>query len=242
MALKDVIPADMRDTVLITGCNRGLGLEFVRQYAQAGWRVFATCRNPEQARALNRIASASQKHVTVHRLDIANRKQIKEVVSAIGDTPIDLLLNNAGIDGQRNAQFGATDEARWLEAFRVNAIAQMKMMEALIDSVARSNKRMIVCLGSKMASMSENNSGSSYVYRSTKAALNAIVRSAAIDLRPKDIAVVVMHPGWVKTDMGGVNAQIDAPDSVRRLRELIDKVTLADSGKFLNLDGTLITW
>ena len=108
----------MRYTVLITGCNRGLGLEFVRQYAQAGWRVFATCRNPEQAIVLNRIASASQQHVTVHRLDIANRKQIKEVVSAIGETPIDLLLNNAGIDGQRNAQFGATDEARWLEAFR----------------------------------------------------------------------------------------------------------------------------
>ncbi|MGH8507315.1 MAG: SDR family oxidoreductase [Gammaproteobacteria bacterium] len=232
----------MRDTVLITGCNRGLGLEFVRQYAQAGWRVFATCRNPEQAMALNLIASASQERITVHRLDITNRKQINDVVSAIGETPIDLLLNNAGIDGQRNSQFGATDEARWLEAFRVNSIAQLKIMEAFIGSIARGKKRMIVCVGSKMASMSENSSGGSYVYRSTKAALNAIVRSAAIDLRSKDIAVVVVHPGWVRTDMGGLNAQIDAADSVRRLRVLVDKITLADSGKFLNMDGTLITW
>lgn len=229
-------------TTLITGCNRGIGLELVRQYAQAGWRVFATCRNPKGAYSLTAIAAGSQGRVTVHRLDVTRAEDLDGVVAALGPTPLDLLINNAGTAGQPNSPFGCTDVGAWGEAFRVNAIAPLKLMEAFVTAVGKSRGRLIVCLGSKMGSIAGNNSGGSYVYRSSKAALNAVVRTAALDLKPKGITVVAIHPGWVKTDMGGANAQIGVADSVRRLRELLERVSLADSGSFLNFDGSLIPW
>jgi NAD(P)-dependent dehydrogenase (short-subunit alcohol dehydrogenase family) len=229
-------------TTLITGCNRGIGLELARQYAQAGWRVFATCRNPKGAYSLNAIAAGSQGRVTVHRLDVTCAEELDGVVAAVGPTPLDLLINNAGTAGQPNSPFGSTDVGAWSEAFRVNAIAPVKLMEAFVTVVGKSRGRLIACLGSKMGSISGNSSGGSYVYRSSKAALNAVVRTAALDLRPKGITVVAIHPGWVKTDMGGPNAQIAVADSVRRLRELLERVSLADSGSFLNFDGSLIPW
>lgn len=229
-------------TTLITGCNRGIGLELVRQYAQAGWRVFATCRNPKAAYSLNAIAAASQGRVTVHRLDVTRAEDVEEVVTAVGQSPIDLLINNAGIAGQPNSPFGSTDAGAWCEAFQVNAIAPLKLMEAFVSAVAKSRGRLIACLGSKMGSISGNSSGGSYVYRSSKAALNAVVRTAALDLQAKGITVVAVHPGWAKTDMGGPSAQMNVADSVRRLRELLERVGPAESGSFLNFDGSRIPW
>lgn len=228
-------------TVLITGANRGIGLEFARQYAHEGWRVYAACRNPQNAHELNEIAAASHGRLTLHPLDVTNADRIR-ALAAVLDEPVDILLNNAGTDGQRGARFGNTDEQSWLATFAVNVIGSMKMMEAFVEHVARSERGIMATLSSRMGSVADNTSGGSYVYRSSKAAVNAVMRSAAIDLRDRGIICVTLHPGWVKTDMGGPNAQITVEDSVAAMRALLDRVTPEDSGKFLDRTGTEIPW
>jgi NAD(P)-dependent dehydrogenase (short-subunit alcohol dehydrogenase family) len=232
----------MAGTVLITGSNRGIGLELARQYAKAGWRVYATCRDPENALDLIRLAATSGGLVSVHPLDVTDPVQIRSIAAHLRDIPIDILFNNAGTDGQRGAQFGQTDEGRWLETFRMNTIAPLKMTEALVDSVAASRRKVVATLSSRMGSIADNSVGASYVYRSSKAALNAVMKSAAIDLKPRQVTVIVLHPGWVKTDMGGPNAQISVEESVAGIRQVLERATLADTGGFFSYDGTVIAW
>jgi NAD(P)-dependent dehydrogenase (short-subunit alcohol dehydrogenase family) len=232
----------MTDNVLLTGANRGIGLEMVRQYASAGWRVYACCRQPERAVELNGLARSSAGRVSVHPLDVTSPVQIAALPAILGAQPLDLLINNAGVYGQDDASFGNTDVRAWLEAFHVNAVAPLKIMEALVEPVARSRRRVMACVSSKMGSMADNRSGGSYVYRSSKAALNAVVTSAAIDLRHRGITVVALNPGWVKTDMGGPNAEITVAESVDALRALLDRLGPADSGRFIDVDGTTIPW
>lgn len=230
----------MTETVLVTGANRGLGLEFVRQYLQDGWRVFAACRQPEKAHDLN--ALAEQGDLTVQPLDVGNARQIENLRGVIGKTPIDVMINNAGVYGQKNGGFGKTDAAVWEETYRINVIAVMKMMEAFADAVAASKCRIIANMSSKMGSMADNGSGGSYVYRSSKAALNAITLSAARDLENRGITVVALHPGWVRTDMGGPNALIDVQESVTGMRRVIDRLDPSQSAAFLDYKGETVPW
>jgi len=232
----------MTDNILISGANRGVGLEFVRQYAAAGWRVHACCRRPERATELIRLAAASGGEVSIHPLDVTNAAQIAALPAILGDGPLEVLVNNAGVYGQDDADFGNTDVAAWLHTFHVNAIAPLKLMEALAEPIARGHRRLVACLSSKMGSMADNRSGGSYVYRSSKAALNAVVKSAAVDLRSRGITVVALHPGWVLTDMGGPNAEITTAQSVGAMRAVLDGLTPADSGRFIDLDGSTIPW
>lgn len=232
----------MADNVLVTGANRGIGLEMARQYASAGWRVHACCRQPERAPELSRLAAASAGQVSIHPLDVTNPAQIAALPAVLGREPLDLLINNAGVYGPDDAGFGNTDVRAWLEIFHVNAIAPLKIMEALVEPVARSRRRVMACVSSKMGSMADNRSGGSYLYRSSKAALNAVVMSAAVDLRPRGITVVALNPGWVKTDMGGPNAEITVAESVGALRAILDHVGPADGGRFIDVDGTTIPW
>jgi NAD(P)-dependent dehydrogenase (short-subunit alcohol dehydrogenase family) len=232
----------MTGTTLITGANRGIGLELVRQYAQAGWRVFATCRDPENALELNRSAGQLAGGISVHRLDVTDPRHIVSLVDAVGGAPIDILFNNAGIAGPINAHFGATDTALWLGTFEVNTIAPLRIMEAFMEAVARSRRRIMANLSSHLGSIANNRSGSDYPYRSSKAALNAVVRGVAIDLQPKAIIVLALHPGWVQTDMGGPKAPLTVQESVASLRALLERVSLADSGRFLNFDGAELPW
>ncbi|WP_028989612.1 SDR family oxidoreductase [Thermithiobacillus tepidarius DSM 3134] len=229
-------------SVLITGTDRGLGLEFSRQYAQAGWRVFACCRRPEQADALHRLAR-EHPQLSVHRLDVGDHAQIDALADELRDAAIDVLLNNAGVYGDEAQQgFGNLDYARWAQVFRINTMAAVKMAEAFVAQVARSDRRVIAALSSKMGSIADNTSGDSYLYRSSKAALNAAMKSLAIDLAPRRIAVLILHPGWAQTRMGGEQAPLPAADSVAGMRGIIDRFTLADSGRFLNYDGREIPW
>lgn len=232
----------MTSTTLITGANRGIGLEFARQYAGVGWRVFACCRRPRDAAELQSLSTGSSGLVTVHELDVTRADQIKAMVEVLGHTAIDILINNAGIYGQTDANFGNTDESRWLETFRVNAIAPIKMMEAFVDAVAISKRKLIASITSRMGSIADNTSGGSYVYRSSKAALNAVAKSAANDLKDRGVTVVVLHPGWVRTDMGGPNGAMGAEQSVAKMRVLLDRLTIAQSGKFFSFDGSSIPW
>ena len=230
------------ESILITGANRGIGLEFAHEYAAAGWRVYACCRRPELARELSRLAAASEGQVSIHPLDVTSPAQVAALPAVLGREPLDLLVNNAGIYGPDDGGFGSTDVAAWLATFHVNAIAPLKIMEALAAHVARSRRKLVACVSSKMGSMADNSSGGSYAYRSSKAALNAVVASAALDLRPRGITVVALNPGWVKTDMGGPNAEIGVAESVSALRAILDRLTLADSGRFIDVDGATIPW
>ncbi len=232
----------MASTILITGANRGIGFELTQQYAEAGWRVIACCREPDKAQELDGVRSDHGEQVSIHRLDVTNSEPIKALVTSMEDTPIDILLNNAGIYGQRDASLGNIDEDKWLETFRVNTIAPIKVMDAFIDVVAASKRKVFASITSKMGSVADNTSGGSYVYRSSKAALNAAMKSAANDVKGRGISVVVIHPGWVRTDMGGPSGLLSVEQSAKSIRELLGRVSIEDTGKFFNYDGTVIPW
>ncbi|MGB0748742.1 MAG: SDR family oxidoreductase [Magnetospiraceae bacterium] len=225
-------------TVMITGANRGLGLEFARQYAADGWRVIATIRKPESGAAL----AAVQGDIQVHLLDVANFEMIDALAAELKDVAIDVLVHNAGIMGPRGADMTEIDFGAWEQVLRVNALAPFKVITAFLPQVERGVQRKIVVLTSKMGSMADNSSGGSYIYRSSKAALNAHMRSLAIDLARRDIAVTVLHPGWVRTDMGGPRGLIDAEQSVAGMRGVIDGLTTETGGRFYNYDGQEIPW
>lgn len=230
-------------TILITGANRGIGLELTRQYAADGWTVHACCRSPENARDLNKLAGRSNGAIQMHLLDVTSGIQRESLAAQLQGEPIDILLNNAGISGGWNTQdFGHAETKSWEQAFLINTIAPMHMMETFIDSVAASERRLIVNMSSKMGSMADNGSGGSYVYRSSKAALNAVTVSAARDLAGKGITVIAQHPGWVRTDMGGPNGELSVEEAATTLRQHFNALTLADSGRFIDIDGADIPW
>jgi NAD(P)-dependent dehydrogenase (short-subunit alcohol dehydrogenase family) len=224
--------------VLVTGASRGLGLELARQYAAQGWRVHAACRNPGAAEALRAVAG----DVAIHRLDVEEPKLIAELANALAGEAIDLLVNNAGIAAQARTSLGDLDYPLWERMMRVNVFGQLRMADAFVDQVARSQRRIMLFTSSRAGSIGENLSGGRYLYRSSKAALNAVVRSLAIDLLPKRITCVAVHPGWVRTDMGSAAAPLDAATSVSALRALVDRLEPHHNGRFLNYDGHELRW
>lgn len=230
-------------TMLITGANRGIGLEFVRQYAADGWRVVACCRKPAAAEALNRLAAQYPDQITVHALDVTDHAQIDQLAQTLSEQPIDLLINNAGVyPPARGDALGETDYAAWQQAFAVNTMAPLKITEAFIQRIARSEFRTIVTITSKMGSIADNRGGGSYIYRSSKAGVNIVMKSLSIDLNPQKIIAILLHPGWVKTDMGGPGALITPEQSVTGMRRVIGNLTLQDSGKFYAFDGQVVPW
>ncbi len=229
-------------TVLITGANRGLGLEFCRQYAAADYKVIAACRNPSQSEQLAALAK-QYPHIQIETLDVADFSQIDALSSKLSDYKIDVLLNNAGVYGdQAGRGFGQLDYQTWANVLAVNVMAPLKLAEAFLPQVQRSDKRLIVTLSSLMGSMTDNTSGGSILYRSSKAGLNAALKSLSIDLRPTAVGVLILHPGWVRTDMGGPNGLIDAEESVSGMRKVIDNFSLADTGRFVKYDGSALPW
>lgn len=229
-------------TLLITGANRGLGLEFVKQYAAAGWRVLACCRTTATASALQAVADAAQGRVTLHALDVADFAAIDALAQQLHGTPIDLLVNNAGVYLDRHSSFGQTDYDAWAHTLRVNTMAPLKMAEAFIGNLEHGQGKTIATISSKMGSVADNTSGGCYLYRSSKAAVNIVVKSLSLDLAARGIRAVVLNPGWVHTDMGGPNALITADTSVAGMRNVIDRLTAADSGRFIGFDGKEIPW
>lgn len=233
----------MASNLLITGASRGIGLEFVRQYAENGWRVFACSRNPDSAVELQRLADRYQGSVSLHTLDVGNSGQIHQLASSLSNQPLDLLINNAGIYLNDHVGDGHKfDEQSLLESFRINSISPLIIADTFKENIAKSGLRKIINITSKMGSLSDNTSGGSYAYRSSKTALNMLTKSLAIDLAPQGIAAIVMHPGWVQTDMGGPNALITVEQSVTGMRQVIERITLKDSGKFYGYDGKEIPW
>jgi len=228
---------------LVTGANRGLGLEFVKQLSALGWRVFACCRDPQRADKLSDLAQASNGKISIHSLTVEDGEQIQRLAKQLQGQAIDLLINNAGMyAGGVSERFGHTSTPDWLHVFQVNTIAPLKMAEAFVENVAQSQQKTIATVTSKMGSIADNTSGGVYIYRSTKAALNMVMKSLALDVEPSGIKVALLHPGWVKTDMGGPNALITPQQSVAGMLKVILNLGWQDSGRFLAYDGAEIEW
>ncbi len=229
-------------TVLITGANRGLGLEFCRQYAQAGWDVVACCRDPDEARQLNALAEHGWR-VRVYKMDVTCHDEVDKLAQTLSPGPIDVVIANAGIYGDsRHRGFGKLDYDAWRGTLETNLLGVVKVAEAFAPHLKRGNKPLIVAVSSLMGSIADNDSGGSLLYRSSKAALNASMKSLAIDLESEGIGVLIFHPGWVRTDMGGPNALIDAATSVSGMIGQIGAFKLSETGSFLKYDGTRMPW
>ncbi|MGH8249774.1 MAG: SDR family oxidoreductase [Steroidobacteraceae bacterium] len=229
-------------SVLVTGANRGLGLEFARQYAAEGWQVFAACRDPGKARDLNRLGAGSDGRIRVLGLDVTDTTSVRAAATELKGEPIDLLLNNAGIGDRGNHQLGRLDYAAWMKVLDTNSLGPMRITEAFLENVAGSELKRIVTITSGMGSIADNTSGGRFAYRSSKTAVNMVMKSLAIDLAPRGIICIVMNPGWVRTDMGGSDGKMSPAESIQAMRSVIAALKPGDSGKFLNYNGKTYPW
>lgn len=227
-------------TVLITGANRGLGLEFVRQYLDKDWKVLAACRNPQQASELIELSNIG--HVELLKLDVTSEKDINELGKTMKGRAIDHLVLNAGILGDDCALLGEMTQSKWLEVLNVNTVAPALLIQTLRESVAASEHKTIVGISTRVASISDNGSGNMYSYRTSKAALNQILVSAAKNLAEQGVKTVAVHPGWVQTNMGGKDATFTPQESVTGIINVAESMTLETSGSFRVFDGTAIEW
>ena len=223
-------------SLLITGANRGLGLEFVRQYAADGWRIVATCRHLDDAEELHRIDG----DIRVEQLSMEDLGAIASFGERLGGEPLDLLIANAGTWGPGSIENAGDGEA-WLGAFRVNTVAPMLLARAVHANLKAAGGK-FVAITSKMGSIADNTSGGYIAYRSSKAALNAAVRSIAIDWAADSIVAAVLHPGWVQTRMGGGSAPLTPEESVAGMRRVIDGLRPDQAGEFFEYSGKAIPW
>jgi NAD(P)-dependent dehydrogenase (short-subunit alcohol dehydrogenase family) len=228
--------------VLITGASRGLGLEFCRQYLAQDWEVIACCRDPDTADGLSELQT-NYTRLRIEALNVEDFDQIEELAKKLSAVDIDVLINNAGVyDEKAGYGFGKLDYGLWQHSLMVNTLAPMKMAETLFQQIKRSNKKLIVNITSLMGSIADNGSGGSYYYRSSKSALNSSMYSLAMDLKNQGIGVLILHPGWVRTDMGGPGGLIDSQESVSGMIKQIDNFTLGQTGAFLKYDGKILPW
>lgn len=230
------------ETILITGANRGLGLEAVRQYCVAGWRVIACCRKPEKAEKLQALKEHFNQQLVIFQLDVNIKASQSALSQKLNNQPIDVLLNIAGIWGPKNRKFGQLETEDWLETFRTNVVAPLLLSQTLIENIRSGKRKIIATISSNMGSVTLNTEGGEYIYRSSKAALNAALKSLSIDLKPEKITIIALHPGWVKTDMGGENAPLNVEESINGVRNILEHVTFEDSGKFIAHDGQELPW
>jgi NAD(P)-dependent dehydrogenase (short-subunit alcohol dehydrogenase family) len=221
-------------TVLITGAARGLGLDFVKQYAAKGWKIHACARKPA---ALKQIEG----DIHTHELEVTDYGAVKALAAKLSGEAIDVLICNAGIAGREATVLGSIDPAVWRQTFEVNALAPLMMAEAFVEHVARSKDRKLIAISSRLGSIALADSGR-FAYRASKTALNMEWKGLSKDLAGKGLICVALHPGWVQTDMGGEAATLTIEQSVPAMVKVIDALKPADNGRFLNYDGTELPW
>jgi NAD(P)-dependent dehydrogenase (short-subunit alcohol dehydrogenase family) len=238
----------MSQTWLITGANRGIGLEYARQLLKRGDRVIATAREPAAASELNALAKQHGQLLQVQALDTGNAASIAALAQRLADQPIDVLVNNAGLyggswdtDAARQTASGM-DYALWEDIHRVNVMGPFRMIVALLPNLKLGARRWVVNMSSDLGSITNNKQGQSHAYRTSKAALNMLTRGLAIDLASEGIRLISMAPGWTKTDLGGTHAHWDVDASVTRQLHVIAALTPGDSGRFVNLLGESVAW
>jgi NAD(P)-dependent dehydrogenase (short-subunit alcohol dehydrogenase family) len=233
-AFADGHEADASPTVLITGANRGLGLEFARQYQEAGWTVIGTARSPDRADDLKALG------VEVVQLDVVDRDSIAALAAELDGRGIDMLINNAGIF-PRVSEIEAVSADDYARTLMVNTLGPMLVTQALMPNLRGGELKRIVNITSQLASI-ENNSGGYYGYRESKAALNMFTRSLALELGPEGFICLAIHPGWVRTDMGGPQANLSAEESITAMRKTIDNMTPEYNGVYRGYTGEIVAW
>lgn len=222
-------------TVLVTGASRGIGLGLARAFAGRGWDVLACARDPS---ALPAIEGSIERQP----LDVTEPASIAALAAALAGRPLDLLINNAGIFGQREARMGALDWTLFANTLATNTLGPVRVTEALLPNLRAGRRRTIVTVSSVMGSIARTEAGGALPYRTSKAAVNMAMRSIARELAPEGFTVVLVHPGWVRTDMGGPGAAIDVATSVRGLVALIERLGPAESGRFFDYTGAELPW
>jgi NAD(P)-dependent dehydrogenase (short-subunit alcohol dehydrogenase family) len=226
--------------VLITGANRGIGFELARLYAEGGDNVVAFCRSPQSAQELYELAKRAGGRLSVRPMDVGDENSIRAAADAVGERPIDVLINNAGIRGGNNQSLEHTDTADWLEAFKVMTIGPFRVVQAFLKNLSVAENPKVVTITSQLAATTWP-TGGFYSYASTKAAVNRVMLGLARDLKDQ-VIVTLIHPGWVKTDMGGASADITPQESAAGIRNVIASLSKADSGKFYKWNGDIHPW
>ena len=244
-------------TILVTGTNKGIVLEFARQYLNEGFKIIATCRNLSNLDGLNGLVNSFPDKISIFQMELLDEKSIEDFALKIKDIPIDIFINNAGVTFgySRNAKlsntgislnklnaFGNIETENWLPIFKANCIAPLLLTQLLYKNIMLGKEKKMVFISSKPASISENTGGSMYMSRSSRSALNQVIKSLSIDLIGEGISVASISPGWVKTDSGGLNALIDVNTSVTGIRNVIDNLSIKNSGKFWDYNGNFIPW
>jgi NAD(P)-dependent dehydrogenase (short-subunit alcohol dehydrogenase family) len=225
-------------TVLVTSANRGIGREFARQYAAAGWRVLAACRHPEEVADELRGFGDEVRPIAMDVTDLAS----VEAVAREDDAPVDLLLNTAGIIGQGEDTPGHVNYAEWMRVLDVNTMGPVRVLDAFADRLAAAGGAKAITLTSGLGSIGDLGSGSVMMYRTSKTAVNMAMRARSRQLGPRGIIVAVVNPGYVRTDMGGPGASISPEVSVTAMRGLIEGLMPEQAGSFLNWRGGTFPW
>jgi NAD(P)-dependent dehydrogenase (short-subunit alcohol dehydrogenase family) len=235
-ATQDAKAAASARTVLVTGANRGLGLEFAKQYQNAGWKVVATARDPDAAKELKELG------VRIEALDVADAASVAALAKRLKDVPVDLLINNAGMADRAPTSLQELDIDAYERVMQVNAIGPVRVTQALLPNLRAGTGKQIVSISSGLGSITNNTTGGFWGYRESKAALDMFVRNAAAELQPEEFICIAMSPGWVKTDMGGPEADITPEVSITGMRKVIEGLKLEDTSKFFNYAGATINW
>ena len=227
--------------IVITGANRGIGLELARHYAAKGHRVYACCRDAGKATDLDDLAKTQD----VHLLEVAvgEDDSVAALAEQLSGVTVDILINNAGTGGPPREEQSALvmDFEGWADTMNINTFAPVRVMQALLPNLRAAESAKVVNITSQMGALSLDMTVA-YAYCSSKAALNKFMRMAAIELAKEDILVCLIHPGWVKTDMGGQAATLTAVESAQGIIQTVDKLEAANTGSFWNWNGTTHDW
>jgi len=232
----DTFAADSKGTVFITGANRGIGLALARNFSDAGFNVIGTARKPEQATALKETGAR------VEQLDVTDQASVDAMAQSLADTPIDILINNAGIKGSDNRDMASLDVENMEWVLNVNTLGPVRVMKALFPNVQSSQRKMVVNISSTMGSIERNTWGCCVGYRASKTALNSINKTFAMDLGKQGVSFVVMHPGYVQTDMNEGEGNITPNQSAVGLVGVITGLDASDNGKFYDWQGNELPW
>ena len=235
LSLPFTASANEKGVVLVTGANRGLGLEFVQQLKAKGYEVIGTARSPQKAVELEATGAR------VEQLDVADAASVAALAERLVDTPIDILINNAGMLNRADSTMDTLDFDVMERSFQVNSLGPLRVTQALLPNLNAGKGKTVVSITSRLGSI-ELSTGGLYSYRTSKTALNQINKIMSSELAPQGFTCVVMHPGWVQTDMGGPNATLTKPESIAGMIGVIENLTPASTGKFFNYDGAELPW
>ena len=235
-------------TVLITGGNRGLGLEFVKQYSQLGYKIIVTCRNPNEAKELNTLKENSKTDIKIHTLDVTNHEEIDLLSKSLSNKPIDIIINNAGIIGPfpifehiEKQRFTTMDYTVWEKVLRTNLFGPVKISESFLENIKNGQEKKIIFISSTVGSINEGKE-SAYAYATSKAALNKAISLMAENLKNENIHVLALCPGYVKTRMNAGGANLETDESIKGMIKQIDSLDESNTGTFIRYNGELITW